>query len=370
MSCVQFEYLRPTTMTLIISIQGEIDRDVAFSLFPITMSNTIWKSGQKLPHPGKPGIIISARYKGCIRGIVKTKTRTSKKEKKCFKHSITTDMSIVEKTVNMKISSNNIHLCGATCIEHGREAVEYLISIVKKIQEDIDYMHSHSEIRQDVVTFIQEYGHRVFGNDITNEERKQTLLGLYLEQMTYTESHMRLFDLYTRSIHEFTTYDDYIKELTWIQNVKHIYTGDLKIETIYTAMIKYNFDLGFNVNRQKLAVLINGIHGFRSRYDNSSEHYVSIRKPYTEGEDIFQQRKKNKIPGHKFSVYESGIVTQSGRGDQMKHIYDAFNDAISQIRPEIMKQGNHILRYIPSYPCIETPSSTSFLQSEEIPCIS
>lgn len=340
MSYVDFRSLKPTTMTLILSLSGSIDRDTVFSLLPVDKSTVECKSGQKLPHPGRAGVILSARYKGCIRGMVRKKTREPKKEKKWFKHSVTMDISTREKTVNMKVSANKIHLCGATSMDQGREAVEHLIVILREIQSSLDYLHANPERWSEVERWLSAESTGYF-------EGTEALDVLLRRAPSSLDGQMLRF--ITRSAHEFHTIEQFRKEMEWMHTATRVIEEPLAIEGVSTAMIKYNFDLGFNVNRQKLSKLMNECSTFKSRYDNSSEHYVSIRKPYDNGEDVFTHRKKNKIPGHKFSVYESGIVTQSGRGDNMEQVYNEFNNAVQSIRSQIMKSGTHLLRYMPSY---------------------
>lgn len=361
MSIIDFEYLKPTTMTLIISLKGTINRDVAFSLLPISTGQMIWKSGQKLPHPGRPGVVISARYKGCVRGIIRQKTRESKKEKKWFKHSVTTDVSTREKTVNMKVSNNNIHLCGATSVEQGLEGVQYLIQILTNLQTELEYLQRNPQKWNETETIIKTHLPIYFECLQNQDETQHMTPEQFKEWMCEQGGDSLIVYFLTRSIHEFDNLEEYTRELDWIHTIDRVIEGPLEIDNCYTAMIKYNFDLGFNVNRPILARLMNNNSGFKARYDNSSEHYVSIRRPYMHGEDIFTHRKKNKIPGHKFSVYESGIVTQSGRGNYMKQVYQLFNHCIQEIRLEIMKMGVHLLRYRPCRPieeCIEEKITT------------
>ena len=58
--------------------------------------------------------------------------------------------------------------------------------------------------------------------------------------------------------------------------------------------------------------------------------------PYKLPEGQKSLRKKDKVPCHTFIVYKSGIVTQSGPGEElMEEVYYKFMGIIKDILPQI-----------------------------------
>jgi hypothetical protein len=129
-------------------------------------------------------------------------------------------------------------------------------------------------------------------------------------------------------------------------SVKTIVTQPLVIDQVCTAMVNYNYDLGFDIKRYELKTRIHGLNGFFSRYYNSVEHNVTIELPYDIPNEHRLMRRKNKRPCHTFLVYMSGLVTQSGPGEElMRDAYYRFMETINQIRPYIIKPIPRKLKY-------------------------
>ena len=103
--------LKVTTMTLIFQLDCKIDLNKIFFLIPITkipyelVSNA--RIRYKIPHYEKPGSILSMRYRGMTRGILRS---TSGKH---FKNSITLDLSLKEKNVNIKLCNSKTRQMGS-----------------------------------------------------------------------------------------------------------------------------------------------------------------------------------------------------------------------------------------------------------------
>lgn len=103
-----FESLKITTITLIISLSGYVFLDEAFALLPITRielppSKRVTQKF-KIPHCKIPGSILSLRYNGYTKGIIRTVS------KKAFKNSITCDISTREKNVSLKLSRTKMQM--------------------------------------------------------------------------------------------------------------------------------------------------------------------------------------------------------------------------------------------------------------------
>src|SRR5437016_9378280 len=142
MSTTPFEDLKVTTMTLIIPFDGDVDIDTAFWFLPITHFTFNFPRRQtkkfKIPYSGIPGAILSMRYKNFVRGIIRS-TST-----KFFKHSITMDISTHKRNISLKLSRSKIQLCGATSIEDGLEAVNYVMTYLAEVKDTFEYMREHT----------------------------------------------------------------------------------------------------------------------------------------------------------------------------------------------------------------------------------
>ncbi len=298
MNDVKFEDLNITTMTLLFNIDGVVNLDTAFLLLPLTdvkqenINETKKKKQRaKTPFVDVPGSIISLRYKGLVRGYQKKKAKSAQDSKpKYFKNSVTLDLSLKDKNVNIKLCASTIHMCGAKNTNQGEEGSQYLI----------DYIHEISELinnnRYDII-----------------KER----LNASIDQLKRNHPNI-----------DFSLLEDNLN-MTIYKNVDTI--SPLKILQKSKAMVNYNYDLGFPIDRTKLKQFINGRDGFFSHYDNSTEHFVTIELPYESNIPIKNKNKiKNKILCHKFLIYKSGLVTQTGPNeDLMRPVFNLF---ISNIR--------------------------------------
>ena len=108
----------------------------------------------------------------------------------------------------------------------------------------------------------------------------------------------------------------------------------LKVGGLNIAMINYSYSLGMNVDRWALATLINGQEGFSARYNNTTDHHVTITLPYEK--NIKETIVRKHLACISFMVYKSGIVTQSGPSPEiMEPVYYKFMKIIEGIRDKI-----------------------------------
>lgn len=141
MSTLAFENLKCTTATLIVHNEGTINLDAAYSLLPITRIDlpVPKRQSQKYKIPfveGQAGAILSLRYKGATRGIIRSTGG------KYFKNSITCDTTCQSKNVSIKISGSKFQLCGCSSVAQGGEAAEYIIKHLLDIQDHLDLIQS------------------------------------------------------------------------------------------------------------------------------------------------------------------------------------------------------------------------------------
>jgi hypothetical protein len=154
MSIINFDCLKVTTMTVIVVLKGEAVIENIFPLLPITRLNLpppLRPTKRfKIPYCGIPGAILSAKYSGITRGIVKSKTKQS------FLNSITIDICTSKKNINVKLSGKKIQMCGADSEELSIETAEHVITHLKSLQNDVNYINSIPDIRDACIDWIKE----------------------------------------------------------------------------------------------------------------------------------------------------------------------------------------------------------------------
>ena len=490
MSNLNFEAIKITTMTVIIELTDEVNIENAFPLLELVRLDLPVQIRQtkkfKIPYCGVPGAILSAKFKNWTRGIVKNKSN------KFFRNSITLDICTSRKNISIKLSKKKIQMCGADSPELVVETVEHILTHLKRIQGDIDYMKENLEAKENTINWIKENtrgdlhiididnqeivllneGETIVNlkepdepnentdpnnepNDPNNEQNNEQnnvqaivktdgtyrtkriekvfeywsdqyivnddkyivdkkgvpykmvnpytgnkgnsttvdeLIPCILEQNFFikpnkydndgniisyvfvntigkpvvlvTYETLKVCEVYSIKIPEGypdiypENVDQRIANMCVRQTMDHVYhhiyakyideickietvvPPDIEILKINTAMINYNFSLQMCINRWELATNINGRDGFEARYDNTSDHCVTITLPFEVSDEMKSIRKKNKRRCHTFMVYKSGVVTFSGPNTElMREAFYKFMKTINDIRPMICVKG-------------------------------
>lgn len=340
-----YEELKTTTMTVVISLDCEINILCAFHLLPVTKIevNTLRKIVKcKIPLCA-PGSVISVRHKKNVRGIIRNDALP-------FKNAISIDISTSLKNLGIKLSPCKIHMCGAASRENALEAVEHIFTHLKTVQKHLDTL-SNSEVRESVIKWFESTKGETCYRDniqhipgniplIVHRKLKDNLIKIPAEIPEDLDA--ELMQYLVSLANDFIYHSDFMKKLNLVCTTRQIFTGNLKIKDFGIAMENYNYSLGFKINRGALNSLINGVHGFIPRYDNALSVNVTIDLPYTvESSSSSIKRRKNKVPHHTFLVYRSGSVTQSGPGGKlMEDAYYLFMKTIMSLRPEIEYLSN------------------------------
>lgn len=342
MSNIDFKLLKTTTMTVVINLKGTIELDVVFPLLKISRFTDINLQKNinkyKLPFCTIPGSIISARYAGYTRGMEKINN------KKYFKNSITLDISTIKKNVSIKLSKCKMHMCGLTSMEMVNEAYQFVASQLIDIQNNLDYINEHQMEYNDILGWFIK---NLKGKELPNNKGYHCIN--YSSCIPNTlDSKICIFLL--NQIYDYYTYEDYIFFVNWVITKKVAIIPPIDIISIDKAMVNYNYDLGFQINKQELSKRINGLNGFNVSFENTIHRSVTIILPYEHPNPEIRGR-KDKIYCHTFLVYKSGLVTQSGPNEVlMEHAYNLFNSTINMIRPHIIIVTKRKLRYIQSDP--------------------
>lgn len=351
----RYEDLKVTTMTVIMSLVGIVNTTAAFLLLPITkvvIPQTRELSKCKLPHCKTPGAILSLRYRGNIRGVIRNKLGP-------FKNAVTIDISTTKKNINLKLSTSSIHICGAPSREISTEAANHVISHLTKLQYIIEKVQNNLEVSKEIVEWIKEHikGEATIKPIWVETNYSNVTLSVYEPVDDYTikskidATPPKYFDrdilnLFISFHEDFIYYKDFCSKLDFLLTIKYVIarvpndapcSPILRLDYIDEAMVNYNYSLGFEVDRSLLDYHIDGLNGFMSRYNNALSTSVVIELPYKPREGTIIKRRKNKIPHHTFLVYKSGSVTQSGPGgDMMRDVYYLFMNTIMMLKDQII----------------------------------
>lgn len=344
MEIIPFEDLNVTTMTLVIKLEGSVNTDSAFLLLPIhriEIFHTRESTKCKLPHCKKPGSILSMRYRGNIRGIIRNKSDA-------FKNAVTIDISTTKKNISLKLSQFSIQMCGASSREDGLEAATHIINHLTNIQKILDKMNENSNLTNETIDWIKI---NTKGTELEKPiwKTKQYIrvnMNIYSPQKEHTiispnlpipsEFDPNIVSFLLSMAEDFIYHGDFCAKLDFISTMKKIIDEPLKICQMNEAMVNYNFSLGFEVNRSKLNRFIDGQEGFVSRYDNALSSSVTVELPYVPQEGTFIKKRKNKIPHTTFLIYRSGSCTLSSANNIiLEPAYYSFMNLISQLRPFI-----------------------------------
>jgi hypothetical protein len=391
--------LKVTTMTLIFQLDCKIDLNKIFFLIPITKIpyELVSKARirYKIPHYEKAGSILSMRYRGMTRGILRS---TSGKH---FKNSITLDLSLKEKNVNIKLcnsktrqAGSKMQMCGAKSLDQGMEGAKEVLKKIDHIQGILDRMEANTILKQkcldhldrameemseplwkyqpstttfipaNVLSAIQDELQWKLGNlPATKADFDQLVKGyiekfpevkalpnwlkeslVILRNLKYNEPSeeekkeldMEYVSLFLQEFEEIHSLDKFKEKISFISNVGKLYEGNLNISEVSKAMVNFNYSLGGPIDRFELMKHFNGKGNFYSHFDNSTEHYVTIELPYKVKDP--SRKKKSKKPCHTFLVYQSGLVTQSGPDEEMmKEAYLEFMAVYEDVRDLVVK---------------------------------
>lgn len=346
-------------------------------LMKLNMNYKTTKSKKKeLPFYGIAGPIYHLSLGEHTRGIPR---------KRIFKNSITADMSIKNKSINMKISKNTIHICGLKNIDMAYEAFQIFKYNIDSIQKILDYIHSNMELSLNTLNWIKTVtkGNEYYviedtdyicpisdieikkGITIVSPTSKTFQLLLFYSTASSInkkiENHQDLQVslihsifmpneiyipdncdpaiadfLFDKALDEYC-YEIYCKNLDWIMTQTKLYDTELTLCGILYNNINYSYNIG-KLNRIKLRNYINTTDILRAEFTKSISTYVTIYLKFEIPENLqneIRRNEKNDTNYHKFIIYKTGAVTQSGPHPILNEI--AYNTFM-----KIIEKGKHL----------------------------
>ena len=124
-----------------------------------------------------------------------------------------------------------------------------------------------------------------------------------------------IYNFFIDKVEDFKMYENYIKTLELTLTIKSIYDDPMSINKILYVNINYGYNLGFHLNRSKFRDYVNKDDNFRAEYRTSGDSAVTVYLPLDAPPEVISEisrNKKNNKMFHKFIVYKTGSVTQSG----------------------------------------------------------
>jgi len=125
-----------------------------------------------------------------------------------------------------------------------------------------------------------------------------------------------LYDFLLCRREELTPYETFVLNLDWFRGLRRIYEGPLTVKRTSCSMLNIHYPLGQEIDLHNLKCFIHNIEGtsFFAHYDQACEKFLNIEVRDTVPPGRFHRRSANYF--HTFMVYRSGVVTQSGLGDE------------------------------------------------------
>jgi len=346
-----------TMMVADCALNSPIDMRVAYSLLPVFRPGKIEiLKGEKLPHYKIPGSIVTLDFEGDSRGMVR-------KKESYFKNSVSMDISCVEKNANVKLSPQNIHLCGVTSLSIINEAVDYLIGYIKEIQEILTFAAENSDLRDKTIEWLKDasMGITIKRNSTIYKGKlkivrtsKHTLIRAISAKDISESPDEKLAKLYLRMIPEIVYHDDFCRLLDWCRNVTWVCDDDLaKMEPVI-HMKNTNSKLNFNIGICFIFshIFQENFPEYNISYDNTMKpSTITVTIPYIPTADrLAISKKKIDEFAHTFMLQGSGSFTHSGPwGPESKVGYDKFIRAMEIMEKLIPRDNSTIMEIAKSF---------------------
>lgn len=322
-----FESLKPTTMTLVAKLNGNVNRKNAVALIEVHhMSKE--SSGKTIPHPGKSGLITVVNYSECRRGIIR--------DKNSFRNSIMMMISTKNKNINIKLSENTIQMCGVPNYRVAEEAIQGLMRNIKYTQGMIIRMKNNDEMSRKCCEWVKKC---TVGE--TDEETKKTkvIIPEDISSKVPEDLDKNICFFMLRKAADFSDHNTYVSQLDWMLTYPMIYKDNVEPSVIMSSMVNYNFYIGFAVDRWTLCREIRNLNikGVKTRFLNTVDNSARITIEYEIPEYLKDYiRKREEKKRFTILVHKTGQATLTGpHPDMNKSAYCYFMKILSMVERSV-----------------------------------
>lgn len=297
MKKIDFKEIPISTRTIIVSTNTTINIENLYTNLPITEYTPIRKKrGRKrkdvieeINNIVPSGSIVSIKYQDKLRGV---ELKPKKKKSKFFRNAVTIIMSVDNKFINLKVSTNGkFQVTGCKYFEHCEHAIINIFNII--VKDITNYLHTY----QDNIDIL-------FNNVMTN---KDFSVGFQVDR----------------------------ESLDNIINKNTEYNSLLETSFGYTG-INLKMVLKPDITREFKCIRINTKNGEIDKYNINYKDYLSKLNE----KEIAKEKKKRHIT---FLIFQSGNVIMSGMNEVfMEEYYHKFysiiEDHLESIKEKIISQ--------------------------------
>jgi hypothetical protein len=142
-----------------------------------------------------------------------------------------------------------------------------------------------------------------------------------------------IYDFMIDKIYDFNIYELYTYTLEWIKDIKNLYIKPIISSFPKYCNINYTYNIGNIINRTNFRNYVNESRPFVAEYKKSVDRYVTVYLPFEIPDHLIDEIKRNEKNGktsHKFIIYKTGSVTQSGPHPEMnQEAYYKFMEMLS-----------------------------------------
>lgn len=338
----KFEDMRPSTMTMVIFFEQEVEKMVVWHLLPIDYNPNFELKKKSIVWPGIAGLILNCRHKERQRGPG---------FKGAFRNSVTTDVTTPDKIVSAKISDFSIQMCGANSNQDGQNAANIIIDKIHWIFDNQIYFKEHPYETEKVIQYFFYYckGEQAIKTckelstvviqkpEGTSKKRKLSIYIIknYLVHMFNMPPNetpegldpriYQFFMNYARDI-DFNndSYEEFMRKITLVIQLPYVYPKyqgtylTNRIKSVNEIMVNYNFILPTCIKREMLNYVMRKLSHLLifSRYHQHYVNNVTIDYIYEDSNlDPRIKRNKQKPPHQTTIAYKTGAITQSSGGD-------------------------------------------------------
>lgn len=312
---IQFQSLDdlvPSTITALIKYEGNINLMNVFLVLVTELMEDITGDFS----------IVFVRYLRETRG---NNMKDELEEKDYFKKSVTISIVYKGNNISVKLAEEIFHICGLKSLDEAYEIVDILTQKIIECQLFVESIWRRNEETKrgarDMIKFL-------LSNMREKCHMKNSRINMPFVLKNATEEKKNFFERLRSYSNYMNSIDKYLNHLERIFAIEdNVITGEIKVMEVEPVMRNYIYSLGEKVNRYLLARIIkNESDKFIVKYNNSTQHFVKVKVPFTE-EEMTNYKKKKRY--HHFSIWRTGTISQSGRDyDKMKELFDEFTSIL------------------------------------------
>jgi len=279
-------------------------------------------------------IITFVRFSRETRGL---KMKEALEEKDYFKRAVTISLLYKGNKISIKLAENIFHICGLKSLELGYEIIERLKEKINESQKLVEFTKKNNKKLALLFNAIE--NNCIYKND----------------KVIFPFTIVKLNDEEKKYIDMLYSYANYAPNLNWyithLQKVLSITEDTVmqvpKVISCIPIMRNYIYSIGRPINRIVMALIVkHESKRFIVKYNNTTQHYVRLKVPFSNDEmtiDSYKKNKNNKRYHHIF-IHRTGTISQTGRDfDIIKDLFKELIDIIERYYDAIIDMNMDFL---------------------------